>query len=101
MIELIRYMRQWKSKHSKSGQAVEQAGHQAPNRGGERCRASKQQNHDRRVVAPDGVPQMPPDQEFLLYPLDTGEDPLCDRCRLPMLLAGHEVRVGKLYGLAK
>ncbi|MGB6397315.1 MAG: hypothetical protein WBF73_16765, partial [Bradyrhizobium sp.] len=40
-------------------------------------------------------PQMPPDQEFLLYPLDTGEDPLCDRCRLPMLLAGHEVREDK------
>jgi RNase P subunit RPR2 len=38
---------------------------------------------------------MPPDQEFLLYPLDTGEDPLCDRCRLPMLLAAHEVRTGK------
>jgi hypothetical protein len=39
--------------------------------------------------------KMPPDQEFLLYPLDTGEDPLCDRCRLPMLIAVHEVRDGK------
>jgi hypothetical protein len=37
----------------------------------------------------------PPDQEFLLYPLDTGDDPLCDRCRLPMLLSAHEVRDGK------
>jgi hypothetical protein len=39
--------------------------------------------------------KMPPDQEFLLYPLDTGEDPLCPRCHLPMLLAAHEVRDGK------
>ena len=39
--------------------------------------------------------KMPADREFLLYPLDTGEDPLCDRCRLPMLLAAHEVREGK------
>ena len=38
---------------------------------------------------------MPPDQEFLLYPLDTGEDPLCPRCHLPMLLAAREVRDGK------
>jgi peptide subunit release factor 1 (eRF1) len=38
---------------------------------------------------------MPPDQEFLLYPLDTGEDPLCPRCHLPMLLAANEVRDGK------
>jgi ribosomal protein S27AE len=38
---------------------------------------------------------MPPDQEFLLYPLDTGEDPLCPRCHLPMLLAAHEARYGK------
>lgn len=35
---------------------------------------------------------MPPEREFLLYPLDTGE---CDRCRLPVLLAAHEVREGK------
>src|SRR5260370_27687408 len=39
--------------------------------------------------------KMPPDQEFLLYPLDTGEDPLCPRCHLPMLLAPHEARDGK------
>jgi hypothetical protein len=38
---------------------------------------------------------MRPDQEFLLYPLDTGEDPLCPRCRHTMLLAPHEVREGK------
>ena len=35
---------------------------------------------------------MPEDQEFLLYPLDTGEDPVCTRCGQPMLLASHEVR---------
>ena len=31
----------------------------------------------------------------ILSPLDTGEDPLCPRCRLPMLLAAREVRDGK------
>ena len=39
--------------------------------------------------------KMPPDQEFLLYPLDTGEDPLCPCCHLPMLLVAREVRDGK------
>jgi hypothetical protein len=31
---------------------------------------------------------MPSDQEFLLYPLDTGEDPACLGCRAIMMLAG-------------
>jgi hypothetical protein len=35
---------------------------------------------------------MPSDQEFLLYPLDTGEDPVCLGCGTLMGLAGHEVR---------
>jgi hypothetical protein len=35
---------------------------------------------------------MPSDQEFLLYPLDTGEDPACLDCGTLMMVAGHEVR---------
>jgi hypothetical protein len=35
---------------------------------------------------------MPSDQEFLLYPLDTGEDPACMDCGTLMMVAGHEVR---------
>jgi hypothetical protein len=35
---------------------------------------------------------MAQDQEYLLYPLDTGEDPVCLRCGSQMLLAGSEVR---------
>jgi hypothetical protein len=35
---------------------------------------------------------MPDEQEFLLYPIDTGEDPVCLRCASKMLLAGSEVR---------
>ena len=35
---------------------------------------------------------MPSKQEFLLYPLDTGEDPACLGCGAIMMLAGHEVR---------
>jgi ribosomal protein S27AE len=31
------------------------------------------------------------DQEFLLYPFDTGEDPACPRCGAVMLLAAAEV----------
>ena len=31
---------------------------------------------------------MPDEQEFLLYPIDTGEDPVCLRCASKMLLAG-------------
>jgi hypothetical protein len=38
---------------------------------------------------------MPPDREFLLYPLDTGEDPLCDRCRHPMLLATRREKASR------
>ena len=33
---------------------------------------------------------MPSDQEFLLYPLDTGEDPACLDCGTLMMVAGHE-----------
>jgi hypothetical protein len=35
---------------------------------------------------------VPIDQEFLLYPLDTGEDPACLGCGAIMILAGQEVR---------
>jgi hypothetical protein len=35
---------------------------------------------------------MASDQEFLLYPLDTGEDPACLGCGTLMAVAGHEVR---------
>jgi hypothetical protein len=35
---------------------------------------------------------MPSDQEFLLYPLDTGEDPACLGCGALMVVAAHEVR---------
>jgi tRNA(Ile2) C34 agmatinyltransferase TiaS len=35
---------------------------------------------------------MPSDQEFLLYPLDTGEDPACLDCGTLMTVAGQEVR---------
>ena len=35
------------------------------------------------------------DQEFLLYPLDTGEDPACLDCGTLMMVAGHEVREAK------
>jgi len=35
------------------------------------------------------------EQEYLLYPLDTGEDPTCLRCGTIMRLAAHEVRDGK------
>jgi hypothetical protein len=33
---------------------------------------------------------MPSDQEFLLYPLDTGEDPACLGCGALMVVAAHE-----------
>jgi predicted RNA-binding Zn-ribbon protein involved in translation (DUF1610 family) len=39
--------------------------------------------------------EMPRDQEFLLYPIDTGEDPVCPRCGQVMLLASAEARKGK------
>ena len=32
------------------------------------------------------------DEEYLLYPIDTGDDPVCLRCGSKMLLAGSEVR---------
>ena len=32
------------------------------------------------------------DQEFLLYSLDTGEDPVCLGCGSQMAVAGHKVR---------
>jgi hypothetical protein len=35
------------------------------------------------------------DQEFLLYPLDTGEDPVCLGCGTLMKVAAHEVRETK------
>jgi hypothetical protein len=38
---------------------------------------------------------MPSDQEFLFYPLDTGEDPTCLHCCTLMMLAGHEAREAK------
>jgi hypothetical protein len=38
---------------------------------------------------------MPSEQEFLLYPLDTGEDPACLSCGTLMMVAGHEVRETK------
>jgi hypothetical protein len=40
-------------------------------------------------------PALPSDQEFLLYPLDTGEDPACLGCGAVMMMAGHEVRETK------
>jgi ribosomal protein S27AE len=38
---------------------------------------------------------MATDNEYLLYPLDTGDDPICPECSHPMVLAGHESREGK------
>jgi DNA-directed RNA polymerase subunit RPC12/RpoP len=35
------------------------------------------------------------DKEYLLYPLDTGDDPVCLRCGSKMLLAGSEARPEK------
>jgi predicted RNA-binding Zn-ribbon protein involved in translation (DUF1610 family) len=34
---------------------------------------------------------VPNNLEFLLYPLDTGEDPACLGCGKVMMVAGHEV----------
>jgi hypothetical protein len=36
------------------------------------------------------------DEEFLLYPLDTGEDPACLGCGAIMKVIGHEVRETKM-----
>jgi predicted RNA-binding Zn-ribbon protein involved in translation (DUF1610 family) len=38
---------------------------------------------------------VPSNQEFLLYPLDTGEDPACLSCGKVMMVAGHEVNEAK------
>jgi hypothetical protein len=38
---------------------------------------------------------MSKDQDFLLYPLDTGEDPVCLGCGALMTLAGHAARETK------
>ena len=35
------------------------------------------------------------DEEYLLYPIDTGEEPVCLRCARKMLLAGSEERPEK------
>jgi hypothetical protein len=35
------------------------------------------------------------DQAFLLYPLDTGEDPVCPGCGALMTVAAHEARETK------
>ena len=35
------------------------------------------------------------DEEYLLYPIDTGDDPVCLRCGSKMLLAGSVVRPEK------
>lgn len=35
------------------------------------------------------------DNEFLFYPIDTGEDPACLGCGKVMVMAGHEIRQGK------
>jgi hypothetical protein len=32
------------------------------------------------------------DQDFLLYPIDTGEDPVCLGCGAQMTVSAHEVR---------
>jgi flavoprotein len=38
---------------------------------------------------------MASDEEFLLYPLDTGQDPACSGCGRVMRVAGHEARETK------
>ncbi|WP_426440965.1 hypothetical protein [Bradyrhizobium genosp. P] len=38
---------------------------------------------------------MSSDQEFLFYPIDTGEDPACLGCSRLMLFANYEAREGK------
>jgi len=35
------------------------------------------------------------EHEYLLYPLDTGEDPVCVRCGQVIRLDTHEARSGK------
>jgi len=55
------------------------------------CPAGMQQMANSGVVGETESSAMPHDQEFLLYPLDTGEDPACPRCGTVMLLAAAEV----------
>jgi hypothetical protein len=49
----------------------------------------------RKLCLPRRANILPGDEEFLFYPLDTGEDPVCLRCASKMLLAGSEVREGQ------
>jgi hypothetical protein len=41
------------------------------------------------VRFPEGF-ALPSDEEFLLYPLDTGEDPACLGCGAVMMVSGQE-----------
>jgi hypothetical protein len=43
----------------------------------------------------DKESHMARDVEYLLHPMDTGEEPVCLRCASTMLLAGSEVRPEK------
>jgi ribosomal protein S27AE len=48
---------------------------------------------DNSALSQNGAWQMAAaDQEFLLYPLDTGDDPICPACGTTMVLASHESR---------
>ena len=38
---------------------------------------------------------MKPDQDFLLYPLATDEQPECPACGKPMTVAMHEARIDR------
>jgi hypothetical protein len=44
---------------------------------------------------------MPGDQEFLLYPLDTGEDPACLDCGTVMMVAGQAGINARSSGLGR
>jgi hypothetical protein len=46
-------------------------------------------------VRHSGSIAMASDEEFLLYPLDTGEDPACPACGALMAVAAHETRETK------
>jgi hypothetical protein len=37
------------------------------------------------------------DEEYLLYPIDAGDDPVCLRCGSKILLAGSKARLGKAH----
>ena len=52
-------------------------------------------NYNRSRLLADGHPAefaIVRDQDFLLYPLDTGEDPVCLSCAAIMTVAVHEAR---------